>query len=120
MPTYKFSNGKLTNPVADKMILVGKDEVEIKLESLMAVSAKQSMCLLLLAKHYEKNQEKYGNPSDFVKFLSTNFTQIDLNTNKGRKIGSAINARFLNKLKKLAESLILIDLYEKGKIKIEY
>lgn len=120
MPSIKFSKGKIVNPVADKLILVGSNEVEIQLESLSAVSAKQSMCLMFLSKHYLKNKENYGDPSEFIKYLNTNFTQVDINTNKGRIIGSEINTRFLNKLKKLAESLILIDLYDKGKIKIEY
>lgn len=118
MPSIKISKGKIVNPIADKLILVGSSEVEIKLDSLTPVSAKQSMCLLVLSEHYFKNKDNYGDPSEFVKYINTNFTQVDIDTNKGRIIGSEVNTRFLNKLKRLSESLILIDLYKKGEIKI--
>ncbi|ENV94180.1 hypothetical protein F937_03584 [Acinetobacter calcoaceticus ANC 3680] len=77
MPSIKISKGKIVNPVADKLILVGSSEVEIHLESLSAVSAKQSMCLMFLSNHYLKNKDNYGDPTEFIKYLSSNFTKIE-------------------------------------------
>ncbi|HAV5429459.1 TPA: hypothetical protein JI046_02390 [Acinetobacter baumannii] len=117
MPTIKNTKG--TIHVCEKLILVGTSEEEIKLENLSRVQAKFSMCVLFMAKYYEKNTNKYGEPLEFIRFLSSNFTHIDLATNKGRELGTQINTRFLNKLKKIIEAYILMDLYKKGKLKID-
>jgi hypothetical protein len=119
MPMIKNTKGKASIHVCEKLILVGTNEVEIKLENLSRVDAKFSMCVLFMAKYYEKNASKYGEPLEFIKYLSSNFTHIDLDTNKGRVLGAQMNTRFLNKLKKIIETYILMDLYKKGKLKID-
>lgn len=118
MPSVTIKNGKVQNPVASKILLSGKESVEIKLDQLTVVTAKQSFCVVTLGKHYFDNQEKYGNPEQFIDYLSKNFKQVNIDTQKGIMLGTEIHTRSLNKLKKYIQALIAVDWHTKhGKLK---
>ncbi|MCX0332243.1 hypothetical protein NVT87_15350 [Acinetobacter radioresistens] len=113
MPSITVKNNKTKNLVATKIILSGVEKVEIDLEHAFVVTAKQAFCCVKLGNHYFKNQEKYGELEHFIKYLSNNFKQIELETREGSVVGTELNPRFLNKLKRLISGLIIVDWHEK-------
>lgn len=118
MPSITIKNGKLKNPVATKLILTGEKSVDVLLEKDKIFSAKQAFCVVTLAEYYMKNKEKFGEPDDFLNYLSSNFHLIYINTLKGVVLGTELNARFITKLKKHMQALILVEWHkEHGKLK---
>ncbi|MEO4110531.1 MULTISPECIES: hypothetical protein [Acinetobacter calcoaceticus/baumannii complex] len=118
MPTIAVNNGKIKNPIVTKMILKGKENKEIVFENPLILTAKQSFCVVHIAEHYLSNRSNYGRPEDFIEFISKNFQEVLLDTTKGIELGSEINTRLLNKIKKFIDANILVELYQGGKLKI--
>ncbi|MEN8380767.1 hypothetical protein [Acinetobacter radioresistens] len=116
MPSLRISKtGKVLNPVVRKIILAGNQEdLEIILDSPLVLSSKPSFCVTQITKFYLNNKEEYGDPEEFVKFLSSNFDKIDLVTQKGRIEGSLIHPRLLQRIKEYIGTYQKVELYRKG------
>lgn len=117
MATIEINNGKLKNPIALKLILEGKKNKEIVFESPLVITAKQSFCIIHIAEHYLANKSEYGDPNNYMNFLTNNFQNIKIETNKGVQHGSDVNSRFLNKVKKVIDVHILMEMKKRDQIK---
>lgn len=118
MPLITVENGKYLNPVATKLILTSEQSVVINLEREEVFSVKQAFCVVKLAEYYLKNKEKYGEPSDYLNYLSGNFNLINIGTLNGVILGTELNARVIGKLKKHIQILNLVEWHRKyGKLK---
>ncbi|MCX0337431.1 MULTISPECIES: hypothetical protein [Acinetobacter] len=116
MATIRVSTkGKVLNPVVSKIILAGNQEdLEIILDNSLVLSSKPSFCVTQIAKFYLNNKEKYGDPEEFIKFLSSKFDKIDLVTQKGRIEGTLIHPRLLQRIKEYIGTYQKVELYRKG------
>lgn len=118
MPSIKIANGKLVNPLAFKLILKGSSNVEIILENPRIVTSKLEFCSVTLAEHYLSSRDKYGQPKEFIDYLSANFKEVDIDSDKGTFQATEVTARFKNQLKRLIDAHILMEMYDKGHLKL--
>jgi len=113
MPSIKVKDGKTSNPIATKLILIGLKDFEIKLEQAKVVTTKQAFCVVSLGEYYLNNKDQHGNPDQFIEYILNNFTHVNLDTQKGIIAGAEIHKRLLNKLEKFIQAHILMDWHRK-------
>lgn len=115
MSTIKVDRrGKITNPMASKLLVVGIAAIEINLDQPEIVTDKKSFCIVTLAEHYVNNMNKLGNLEDFIKALSDGFTHINIETDKGVILGLNLTPYFLKQIKNAIQGLIVINKVRDG------